>query len=666
MYQQQGAGLPVSADQPFAQNFVQQLPGYPQTPMTQGLPYQEVNEVHAALINAIQAGVQKSNVRIFMFNLLSDQGYNNQLYADILDASLEYYTVLKQMRTQGAAQMAAEETLKAEIPLVVERYPGLYGYMNQQQQSDLQALYQLRDQIAATIAQSHGGGYPQQGGYQQPGYGPGPSGPGHMPGRNVAPGPVAPYRGGPAPMQPHGGAPMGHPMAGGYQAGPAMRPGAHHAPMRPTPVAQGPGQARPSRSMLDSGNQQAPSSSGPSRGAGANRSPVVSAGPVSTTQVFNEDQDAMKRVSSTDRELAHFSDVHAATQQEVPSSYAPAIDRPVAFVGKRYVPARRSDQRIVMTEDGGEKTYTIIEGNDMNYADHEHNPSMVKLSRDSKAGPKVGVPTDWAKCSIPSEVDAEDEKIDLEVDEPVALKERIEAYTLEQGRVDAQRKLIAKGLADNSERVVECYLHLRTPILSNKEEYKILTEKLESVGNLTQLVDGLISIKDDISPTLWYEIHDKLTCIINRRLKAGLGLYDWDVDSITEDYAETLEALAEEFQIVAIDRFKDNTYVAMRKALITTFSDHTNILHLVDDVSITAVPWSSDDIDLILDAEYAMLSAGANKHFFAAAERVFKRTNVKGLSMNRRYFVTADNVWIELHVGDLTSETLLISKVDRC
>jgi hypothetical protein len=375
----------------------------------------------------------------------------------------------------------------------------------------------------------------------------------------------------------------------------------------------------------------------------------------------------MKRVSPTDRELVHFSDVHEATQSEAHGRYAPAIDRPVEFVGKRYVPVRRSDQRIVATETDGELTYSIISvSDDMNYADHEENVNMVKLSRDNKVGPKVGVPTDWAKVSIPNEVDQDDEQVEFEIDEPVALKEFVEAYTLDQARVEAQRKLVAKGLKDNSERVVECYTHLRTPILSNKEEYKILMDMLESVGDLTQLVDGILSIKEDVSATLWYEIHDRLTCIFNRRLKAGLGLYDWNVDSLTEDYADALEALSDEFQHVAIDRFKSNTYIAMRKALIVVFSDKTNILHLVDEVSVTSVPWSSSDIDLVLEAEYAMLSSSANKHFFTAAERLFKRTNVKELSVNRRYFVTADNVWVELHVGDLSSETLLISKVDRC
>lgn len=672
----QGQGLPVPDDRPLSQNFVNSPPGYPQTQMTMSLPSEVVGPLHETLINVLQSGVQKSTVRIFMFNRASEHGFNNEIYATLLDAALELYFALQQQGVQGnILQMAAEDIVKAEIPMVVDKYPQLRAKMSQQQQHDLDTLWQLNEQVYRTIGQM-GGGQPQQRpagpqygpaqaqpyGPQQYPQGPGYGGGGQMPGRPVAPGPVTMYQGGGNPMH-HSGPPTGPGMQG-----PQMRPGAHHAPMRPTPAVHGPAQSQPTRSMLDNSNGQQPQQQ-PARATGANRAPVVSASAASTTQVFNknEDNDAMKRVSPTDRELGHYSDVHAAVQSESHGRYAPAMDRPVEFVGKRYVPVRNSNQRIVASEADNEMTYSIIDvGNDMNYADHEENVNMVKLARDNQVGPKVGIPTDWAKVSVPNEVDASDEQVEFENDEPVALKEWIEAYTLDQARVEAQRKLIAKGLAENDQRVVECYAHLRTPILSNKEEHKILTEKLESIGNLTQLVDGLILLKKDISSTLWYEIHDRMTCIFNRRLAAGLGLYTWDVDSITEDYAEALEALTNEFKQVAIDRFKDNTYIAMRKALLPVFSDRTNIMHLADEVSITAVPWSSDDIDLVLEAKYAMLSAAANSHFFTAADRIFRRTNVKTLSVNRRYIVTADNVWIELHIGDLSTDTLLISKVDRC
>lgn len=655
----QGTGLPVPADQVLTQNFVQQLPGWPQTPMTNGLPPQEVEAVHAALINTIQQTANKSPVRTFMFNLLSQHAFNNQTYGDLLDATLEYYMVLRQMGNQGnPLDKAVSETLMAEMPLVVERYQGLLGFLSQQQQQELWNLNALRNQISTLVHQAQGGGYGQPNGYgvsQPPGGYPQQMGGYGYPQQGPAPSVYQPPGARPMP----GPGPMGHPGGG--------RPGAFHGNMnqnRPVVSPQG-GQTRSASGMLDTSGQNAGMSTG---AQSASRKPVVGAAAVNTSKIFNKEED-MKRVDPVDRELGHLSAVHAAKESEAHGKYAPAIDRPVEFVAKRYVPARKLDQQIVRAEVDGELTFSIInleQGENMNYEDHEHNQNMVKLSRRNQVGPKVGVPTDWAKVNKPNEIDETDEQVELEYDEPVALTETIDAYTLDQARVEAFRKLEAKGVSDNSERVVECYVNLRTPILSNREEYKQLLEKLEGVTGLTELVDAVVELKDVLSNTLWYEIHDRMTCVFNRRLKAGLGLPDWNVDSITTDYAEAIEALAEEFRHVAIDRFKSNTYMCMRKALMVVFSEKTNILHLIDDASITALPWSSDQIDLVLESEYAMLTASVNAHFHSAATKLFQRTNVKDRSVNRRYFVTADNVWIEIHVGDLSGETLLISKVNRC
>lgn len=669
MYHQEN--LPVPADRVMTEKSVGQMRGYPMTPVSQQLPQNEASTLNATLINAVQQSAHKSPIRTFMFNMLSDNQYNNQVYSDLFSATITYYIALRQMGTDPntAVGKAVDETILAEMPIVVDRYPDLQNYISDQQSQDLYNLNAMRNQIDGLITQSQQQPPMQQQGQpysQQMQQGPMNMQPQQPQMQQQRRGPTMYGAGGynqpqmqqPPQMQQGYGHPMNQPQMHQPQQQQPMnmgRPGAYRGgPPRPS--------ATPTRSasnMLD--NQQNNAGQG---SPVTSRKPAVGATPVKTSAVFEGDE--MKWTDPVDREIGHLVSIGTAkeaTHQSDPK-YAPAIDRHVELSVTGHKPARRSNQKIVENKTADNKvTYQIVEDDKMNYEDHEQDLDLVKISRKGQVGPKVGVPSDWGKLRMPVVLEEDDKEIELEIDEPVALDELVDGHTLQQVRVEALRKSHDKGVGDYSERVFECYGNLKTPILSNKDEYRTLVDAMEPITTLTGLVDMLVNIKDDISPTLWYTIHDRMTAIFNRRLGAGMGL-PWSVDSISTDYSEAMEALAEEFQQVAMDRFKVNTYVSMRKAMMVIFSDRTNILHLVDDVSITTLPWSSDDIDLVLESKYSMLTKSVSEHFHQAALELFDRTNSKDKSVGRRYLVTSDNVWIELQSSDLSNKTLIIGKVN--
>lgn len=661
--------LPVSAEQPATHQFAQggNPPPFPNVQEVGYIQTQEAWNLHVALINVLQQSVQKGNVRIFMFNLYSSQQYNNAAYAELFAAAIDYYTVLAQMG-QGDVNRVAQETVDAQVPIIVDQFPALLYYLTQQQQYDLQKLRGLRDQIRNTVLSAAGGGQPGMGGgypgaHPNMGGGyPGMGGPGGHPGMGTnRPGPEMNFGGGypgGMPGRGPGGYPgMGHPMAGGggRPAWGGANPGQRNMPIQNTHRPSGPGAG----GMLNQGNEPMPS-------RGGSRRPTVG-----TTPVYNNDLnpttssvdqgEEMRHVDPDNRQLGHLMAVHEVKEP------APAIDREVAFVSNAYVPIRRRDQRIVRTEEDGTTRYGVIdlEEHEMDYRDHETNPNMLDLARSQEVGPKVGRPANWDEVTIPSEVSENDPPTDEQkekiADEPIRLTDEVAGYSLDHARGIAMEKLNTLGVTENPERMVEYYVDLLTPVGNGVVAEQI--QKLRESSDLTHLVDVFTGLKDEMAPRLWFKLHDRLTAVFNRRLRAGMG-FGAEIDSIVEDYDAIMTHLSKNFAVQAVDRFKRNTYNYCLKVL--NLRDHNGKTLLSEMVSVTELPWSSKEIDLVMESKYCMLSGAVNSHMAGACLRLFQRTNVKGCSMSRRLLVTADNVAIELHVGDMGQDTLLVSKANLC
>lgn len=649
--------LPVSAEQPMQNQFVQgnQLPPLPNIPEVGQVSQQEAFGLHGELINLLQQGVQKGPVRIFLFNLYSQNHYVNQAYMELYGSAIEYYLFLRATR-QGDERRAADETVKCEIPRVLQNYPALQGYLNQQQMADLQTFVQLAGTISNQMQQFYnqqqGGGYPggHPGGYPNPG--------GGYPGGNMHPG-------GPN-MQFPGGGFQSHGPAAGMNPG-GGRPGAGAWSQPRTPIQQT--GRRPGMGGTNAGSMLNQNNSGPAQpSGGGTRRPAVGA-PATSTLNTNPDSvpaarqgEEMRRVDSDTRQIGHLMAVQDVKEP------APPIDREVEFISSSYVPARRRDQRLVTTTtEDGRKEYGVVDigENEMEYNDHETNPELIELSRKQKSGPKVEPLAQWEQVSIPNEVSVEDEPSDehksMEGDEPIMLKEPVMGYSLKHGRTQAIDALAKLSVTPSEDRVLEYYVDRMTPLGS-----KILADsiqKLRESADLPHLVDLFNDLAEEIPARAWYQLHDHLTAILNRRLRGGLS-FQADVDSITDDYDDLMKELTKDYSDSAVSRFKRNVHTSILKAI--NLREVNDKLMLSEPISVTELPWTSQDIDLILEAKYAMLSKSVNDDFYASALKLFKRTNTKDCNMSRRLLVTVDNVVIELHHGDMHQDTLLISKADLC
>ncbi len=659
-YQQQSQ-LPRPADRVITELYVHQAPPPPPVRGLEHVPIQTVYDVHTALVNVIQTESQKSAVRTFMFNLYAEYGYNNPMYQELLGKAVEYAVILKRPPADAASQ-----TAMFNLPSLCQQYPQLMGYLSAEQQRSIEEIRQKHNEVSAAIRsgshqqphQQYQGQYPQ---HQQPSH--------------------VNYYGGQGQMRPmsHGGYPqqgmyqgMQPPFGGGRPQMAQPRPMNQFnssTPMNMSGMTYNDGRnqqsnvvsnARPS--MFDHSAKRPESQSPPPSVASATpREPFKTT--LDPTGVMSNNKDnSMNHVDETTQHIAH----GMARLENVETDNLNAKD-PV-FKTRGHIPFVTSYQFYVKNEDGG---YTVYEKdeNDMNYAEHEMDPGMVKLSKSLKAAPKVVPRADWSAVCAASSIGADDstETVkELKASQSVFITDDLLAYSLPDAIVKSAQYLAGKGVKNVATRVVESYPTLETPVLVNKDDFPLF-EDLMKANTVTEFVDQLRASVEAMGPRLYHYIQDRVTAITNRRLTAGLNT-DIQIENIADDYEDMINALDEDgYNGSAIDRFKANLMVCVKNALKGEVVQ--GVLKLQEKVSITQLPWSSDDVDLQVGEGangYGLLHANADESFYAACNRIYKRTSgMKGVPVSRRYIVTADNVWLELHVGDLGTDTLIINRLSN-
>lgn len=623
MYQQ---NLPVPADAPLEHLFLRgDAPYPPNTPAAQELTDQDRFQLHAQLITILQehAYNRTSAVRVFMFNIYAQNQYNNQQYADMYDSAAAYFLYLAQTGNRNPIVQAADTTIKAEIPLVVQSYPDLQNMMTPQQVDDLRALWDERQRIAAEMQRYYGGGGMGMGGGMGGGFGqPTPYG------QPVQMG--AAYQG------------RGAPMGGTYPRIGTTRGS-------PTQVNRPPTGSSGANRMLDSSGQRTTPTPRP---MGMSRRP-----PVGTT--FDTTAKPQLKVPE-------------ATPEEKPAEEVQYKN--VDWV-RSFTLAHDSKHRQISRVKDGRTEYGIVprEGEGMEYRQHEDDPTMIELSRQISGGPNVQKSSNWPAVSqavsIGTDAEVEQEKVsDLADDTPVILNDIHAAFSISQATTCALAHMHKLGLKPSSDRVYEYYVDLTRPVVASSDSMRIVDELVDT-RNLTELVDRFSSMAGRIEPELWYLMHDRLTDVMNRRLHAGLGS-SVGIESIADDYEDLMDLLPKKnVSMAMLDRFKISVHGHMLRSIrTTTFEDHIGNdvdLHnaLCERFSVTHLPWSSKEIDLKIKG-YSMLSEAVDPDMAEALLAIVHRTAKNDKTqVNRRLVTTIDNRWFELHQADVHKDTAVVSLI---
>lgn len=306
----------------------------------------------------------------------------------------------------------------------------------------------------------------------------------------------------------------------------------------------------------------------------------------------------------------------------------------------------------------------------MDYEAHELNYKLKKFHRDGIPGPRVmEVPADWKGISQPSILEESDTKEtvqDIPAHEAVCVHGFIKATDLQTARVLIVNVATKRGLKRNDERAIEGYVKLGKPYPAEQNDVYAIKELLEQ-PDLTGFVDALVEIanNDEISQGFYYALHDRLTETLNRRVQAGLALRDWSIESIVRDYEDLMNELGKEVQTTSLDRFKRATLNQLKGVIEADISKaNEGLITFEERVSITQVPWSSNQIGLEFNDTYTQLTSAIDVHFLSAMAHLLRRTSGKNpITVNRRFLVTSDNQWLEVHHSDIGADNIILSQV---
>lgn len=158
------SNLPVSAT---AANPQYYCPGVPyQVPFKNAFP----DIVNGLVIHVLQEQAGKNPLRTFLFNMASNNGYQNELYTMLVGSTLalaEAFEATTQGNTQEQLVLnAAGEVTSCACGMLATQYPALQQMMGQGIEVEINRLGQRHQQIAALVAQVQ-----QQRNTQQPGFG---------------------------------------------------------------------------------------------------------------------------------------------------------------------------------------------------------------------------------------------------------------------------------------------------------------------------------------------------------------------------------------------------------------------------------------------------------------------------------------------------------------
>lgn len=667
MYNQHGANNahPYQPNQSLYMNSVPQMP-YMQEINSLGIPEQVALQIHSELCMMLQSKANQSSVRAAMFNAYAQNGYNNQSYQHLFGSALEYFVAAS--RQNVPISKIVDDTIKAQMPVFVDGDYNLAQTLTPDQVSGIQQMRQLREQIAMVIRQAMGGGYPPQqhahGGY--------------------------PYQ------QPQGNMYGGNPMHGGYQQ-PSFNPGYRPQQSGYMPQQSNFHQQRPNVSgmtyqqpMGRGTSYQSPSTASQFEPRGQ-RSVENYQSPSTAQAEMKPPKMGYRQPYKTSLDTTHLKgsvpDMNYVdnTTQKISEQFAiqdvqhdsKMNNKDPIFRLRGHQPFVRPDQ-VAVKEDGEWVVY--MKDTTMDYADHEFDPGMIKLSKSSKVGPKIAPKADWSAICAASTITSEDTEEttkELKKTQSVFVSDEIHAGSIPEAVVKTAQYLTKKGVKNITERAIESYPTLMTPILASDKDLNTL-KLLSEADSVISFIDTLAESIESMTPSAFHHINDVITATVNRRIAAGLNS-DILITDIIDDYESLLEVLAVDgYSPAIIDRWKSNLLRAMKESIVV-HNSVTGVATLSTTTSLTQLPWSSDDINIALndDSEngtavgYGALHVDVDENFYAACHRIYKRTSGEVKNVARRYILTADNVLLELHVSDFSTlstpsnTALVLSKVKR-
>jgi len=678
------------------------------------LPRPAIGEIIVMFRAVAQSRVGKSPIHTVVYNLLSMNHFNNDLFRQWCQQAVDFIEFLAvcQPTPEGIPiEKGVFKVYTGLLGITSIEHPHINQMLNPASQDSLRsALAELQDILSDVQAfqqrgrrpmqaqqPTYGGGYgsqqypqqpPQQPQYpqqgqpypqqQQPQYG--------TPGQLPPTGPAGAY-GRPPQAQMSGMAPTGYSGAGGGFSQP------------PTSVTEGP---RPTggRYADEPGHQSwtaGASSSNPS-----NNGPWTAAAPVSPQPLTQAAEEAPSPGS--------LDDINMDPWHHVPAGKVVTSDDPYGSFynpgGVEIRPAHRSEwTRSKGTHTKYAKGYdpqeyclfhvkwpdgTVEEKltpwtDDMNYLKHELDSKLrgMKLKPTGRvvASTQRIVDYDKLKDVVNDEVLSAHVTGDLDIESelnPLVLD------TLFSASSDLENELLAQAVAIETLELpadfskLPAYEYLSGKIyplgISADAETELL--KLITEGDLVVLANGLKTLTEngDLSVRYYRFINDRLTLAFNRVLTDSLSLGKLTVDSFSDDVQEMLVHLSVKYDKGLVTVIKSQTPAFLKRHLNLAYEEverdddgevKPQQLCLFEECVNLQTRWCTEDIASVgmLTGDAVLISKTEHAHLWdVMASMITRNVTSENLPDCSLRLITADGTYYEVLKGWLVKGSLLLKK----
>jgi hypothetical protein len=214
-------------------------------------------------------------------------------------------------------------------------------------------------------------------------------------------------------------------------------------------------------------------------------------------------------------------------------------------------------------------------------------------------------------------------------------------------------------------------------------------ESFREAGSFARLYEMLNEAYGVCSPTLWHKVNDRITELVNRVLSFNLSLSGWSIDSFALDGTQILEYLKSEFGEVVLAAFTQNQSYLIRSIFekvsdsvrddidgifLTTPEPGSEIdtetttpvfTHLVSNASFTFLNCLAHELSLewAVDGP-AILTQALTPVMYQLVEGIIEESKTQLESTVARHFIqTLDGRIMEVDTGFIGDETFLVRVV---
>lgn len=671
MHQQQ---LPFPANQLIQAGQLQFLPQLNVMPQMQ--PF--IQPAAQFLLTTLTNHAQRNALRVFLYNQLSANGYNNPDFGPALLGVMEYAQMLlmqQPMQPEQALAASAEAVCGWLAAVNVKKYQALYQYIDQATAADVERKVGEFLQVQQRL----GGGQPQQ----QVGYG-------NMPQRNQQVQPINnAWAGGQQNFQ-------NQAAAFASNSGMVANPWTNNAPVAPatTPldVTIGSGKFKPQQQPV------AAITFGPGtplkvdtqfmRTAQVAHAPAVAAAqpePVAVSIKKPEvviGQVALKTQKVAEDGVKEIIIDHCPVRFAASSGWVrtPTFDAPYPIA---YDPITHAAFHKRLPDGTVVEFLVDIEEMtpEMDYLTHELKPCFREVH--ATVDDKIVVPN-WRAVELlkpAAEVLAVEEALggDTEAVKVLALPKVFSAYSDSHADVQAQLELQRMGVDVADEPVVEYYYNRNEAYVVGTDVSKIMA----AIADTDDICDAALSftrIKDLIPNRTWYKMHEAVTAKINEALCVNMQLAQWSIESFVDDVADLIEKLRTDKGELFASAFELNAgkiIAAAFRALPNDSSEwddvvgefasfkgdeNQSLLVMAELCSTTLVNWRSTEIRIRLETTGSAVMESSTPVLYHAIRSIIERSEKHPGAFTDHFIITTDNVKLKLHRGYIGQDFFLISK----